>query len=89
MKVSNFMEEYLKEDLISKIYYNNFAEYESTTPEYIKIKKHLREKEEELSNIKKFKQYLELRNIKESIEGEEQFKLGFKTAIKIIIESYL
>ena len=32
------------------------------------------------------KQYLEQNNEKEGIEAEEQFKLGFKTAVKIIIE---
>ena len=35
----------------------------------------------------KFVQYMEQINIKEGIEAEEQFKLGFKTAIKIIIEA--
>lgn len=34
----------------------------------------------------KFIQYMEQTNIREGIEAEEQFKLGFKTAIKIIIE---
>ena len=33
-----------------------------------------------------FIQYMEQINIKEGIEAEEQFKLGFKTAIKIILE---
>lgn len=33
-----------------------------------------------------FLQYLEQNNEKEGIEAEEQFKLGFKTAVKIIIE---
>ena len=90
MKTIDFLEDYLKEDFISKIYHNDleFAEYEPTTSQYIKIKRQVREKERELNNIKMFKQYLELRNIKESIEVEEQFKLGFKTAVKIIIESY-
>ena len=90
MKTIDFLEDYLKEDLISKIYHNDcdFAEYEPTTPQYIKTRKYVREKEKELNNIQGFKKYLEIRNIKESIEMEEQFKLGFKTAVKIIIESY-
>ena len=82
--------ENLEENIISKIYRNecDFAEQVPTTPEYVKILKQVREQEKELLNFGTFKKYLEIRNTKEAIEAEEQFKLGFKTAIKLIIESY-
>ncbi len=82
--------ENLEEDIISKIYRNecDFAEQMPATPEYVKILRQIREQEKELLNVGKFKKYLEFRNTKEAIEAEEQFKLGFKTAIRLIIESY-
>ena len=84
-----FLEDYLEDDMISKIYNNDFdfAEQEPKTNEYRKIVKEIHEQEKNLLSITKFQDYLESRNIKESIEAEEQFKLGFKTAIKLIIES--
>lgn len=90
MKICDFLENYLEEDVISKIYHNDFdfAEQEPKTAEYRKICKNMRQQEKELVHNRQFQEYLENRNIKESIEAEEQFKLGFKTAVKIILESY-
>ena len=90
MKSCDFLEDYLKEDFIGKIYYNDFdfAQQEPETQEYHEIIDEIHKQEKELLRIKEFKKYLENRNIKESMEAEEQFKLGFKTAVKLIIESY-
>ena len=90
MKICDCLDEYLEEDFIKKMYYNdlNFAEQEPKTKEYRDIVKKIKKQEEKLVKIKEFKDYLEDRNIKESMEAEEQFKLGFKTAVKLIIESY-
>ena len=90
MKTYNFLDDYLADDVIGKIYHNdfNFEEQLPTTEEYFKIMQFIRKQERELLSVDNFKKYLETRNIKEAIEAEEQFKFGFKTAIKIIIESY-
>lgn len=90
MKICELLDEYFEDDLISKIYHNDcdFAEQVPITEEYVEIMKYIKKQEKELMYIEGFKKYLEVRNIKESIEMEEQFKLGFKTAVRIIIESY-
>lgn len=90
MKICNFLEDYLDEDVIGRIYHNdfNFAEQVPTTEEYAEIMQSIRQQEKGLSHVEGFKEYLEIRNVKDGIEAEEQFKLGFKTAVKIIIESY-
>ena len=77
MKVCDFIEEYLKDDVIGQIYNNEcrFAEFEPTTEEYKKITRNVRIQERQFLNVKEFKKYLEDRNIKDSIEAEENFKL--------------
>ena len=89
MKNCNFLEENLEEDIISQIYNNNldFSEKNPETKEYSNIMKEIRRQEKELLYVKGFRNYLETRNIKDTIEAETQFKLGFRTAIKIIIEA--
>ncbi len=90
MSVYNFLDDYLEDNIIGKIYRNdfNFAEQVPATEEYTEVMQCIRKQEKDLLDIEGFKRYLEIRNIKDAIESEEQFKLGFKTAIKIIIESY-
>lgn len=88
------LKDMLNEDLIEKIYNNNlfFSEYTIKNNEYTKLTKSNVEISKyiiENSNdtIKQlFLQYIEQTSEKEGIEAEEQFKLGFKTAIKLIIE---
>ncbi len=89
MKGCHLLEEYLEEDILGKIYNNNFnlVEQQPITKEYIRVMKSLKRQEEKLLSVDGFKKYLEIRNIKDGIEAEEQFKLGFRTALKIIIES--
>ena len=94
MKVESNLNELLEEDLIGKIYNNNLylSEYVPENKEYFKLlnknnklSKFIKENLDD--NMKEvFLQYLEQNNEKEGIEAEEQFQLGFKTAVKIIIE---
>lgn len=94
MKVESNLNELLEEDLIGKIYNNNLylSEYVPENKEYFKLlnknnklSKFIKENLDD--NMKEvFLQYLEQNNEKAGIEAEEQFKLGFKTAVKIIIE---
>lgn len=90
METCSFLEEYLNEDIISKIYRNDcdLTEQMITTKEYTEVMKKLKKQEKELLQEEGFRKYLEIRNVKDAIEAEEQFKLGFKLAIRIIIESY-
>lgn len=90
MKTCDYLEDFMKNDVISRIYNNdfNFAERVPTTEEYTQIMQAIKNLEKGLLNVENFKKYLEIRNIKDAIEAEEQFKLGFKLAVKIIIESY-
>ena len=87
MKVESNLNELLEEDLIGKIYNNNLEnkEYFKLLNKNNKLSKFIKENLDD--NMKEvFLQYLEQNNEKEGIEAEEQFKLGFKTAVKIIIE---
>ncbi len=89
MRNCNFLDRELEDDIISQIYNNNlnFSERNPETTEYLDIMKHMRKQEKELLQVGGFKNYLETRNIKDTIEAETQFKLGFKTAIKILVEA--
>lgn len=88
------LENLLKEDMIGKIYNNNIFfseytiqnnEYEKLTKSNVEISKYIIENSN--NAIKNsFLQYIEQVSEKEAIEAEEQFKLGFKTAVKLIIE---
>lgn len=94
METKERLESYLSEDIIGKFYNNelylsqilpNNKEYIKLTESNINLAKYV------LKNLEgkarsSFIQYMEQINIKEGIEAEEQFKLGFKTAIKLILE---
>lgn len=78
--------------MISKIYHNDMEDLQciSETKEYLIISKKIKKLEKEL--LKNFtkdkvKKYIEYTNERNSIEAEDQFKLGFKTAIKIILQA--
>lgn len=87
-------EEYLKEDFIGKIYYNEiyFSEILPSEKEYREISNNIISISESLllnldkSGKEKFKTYMELVNEKESLEAKNEFELGFKTAVKLIVE---
>lgn len=94
MKVKANLKELLEEDLIGKIYNNNLylSEYMPENKEYIKLSKSnaqlskiiMQNSDENLKDL--FLQYVEQNSQKEGIDAEEQFKLGFKTAVKLIME---
>lgn len=81
-----------EEDIISKIYYNQLDGIEELpdTTEYMQITGKIKCLEKELlknSNSNEIKEYIECINERTSMEVENQFKVGFKTGIKIIIEA--
>ncbi len=86
------LKEELERDIISKIYHNNLEELQmiDQSKEYIDLSKKIKLTEDMLfkdfsqENVKK---YIEYTNERNSIEAENQFKLGFKTAIRIILET--
>ena len=88
--------EYVMEDsennIIRKIYHNNMEELEmmNQSKEYIQISKKIKKLEKILLKEfteEKVEKYIEYTNEKISIEAESQFELGFKTAVKIILEA--
>ena len=86
------MEKNLEEDIISKIYYNDLEAVQElpNTIEYIKLTETLKNIEKSLlkdSNKEDFKKYMEYINERSSMESENQFKLGFKLGIRIILEA--
>lgn len=94
METKERLESYLSEDIIGK-FYNNELYLSQILPkdkEYIRLtESNIRLAKDILKNLEgksrsSFVQYMEQINIKEGIEAEEQFKLGFKTAIKLILE---
>ena len=94
MKTKESLEKYLSEDVIGKIYNNELylsqiipdsKEYVELTKSNMNLAQYITKNVE--GEVKtKFIKYMEQINIKEGIEAEEQFKLGFKTAIKLIME---
>ena len=82
----------LERDIISEIYHNNLEELQmiEQSKEYIELSKKIKSTENMLlkefkkENVKKYIEYINERN---SIEAENQFKLGFKLAIRIILDT--
>ena len=86
------MEKNLEEDIISKIYYNELEAVQElpNTIEYVKLTEKLKNIEKSLlkdANKEDFKKYMEYINERSSMESENQFKLGFKLGIRIILEA--
>ena len=88
------LKEWLEEDWIQNIYYGNslLVEKMPETAEYKQITAKRKKLLDKIitSNVKIKKdlgQYNEYSLIKESIEAEFEFKLGFKTAICLIMQS--
>lgn len=82
-----------EKDIIKKIYYNEYINiYEDNKKDFKIISKKIRKLESTiLKNLnekgkKDFEKYLEYINQRQSIDAESQFRNGFKTAIKVIIE---
>ncbi len=83
-----------QESMIKKIYYGEWypleeipetEEYKNLMKEILKIEKGIfkRMNKKEKEN---FSDYIEKNVLKESMEAENQFQLGFKTAVKLLVE---
>ena len=88
--------EYVMEDsennIIRKIYHNNMEELQmmNQSKEYVQISKKIKKLEKILLKEfteEKVEKYIEYTNEKISIEAVSQFELGFKTAVKIILQA--
>ena len=88
--------EYVMEDsennIIRKIYHNNMEELQmmNQSKEYVQISKKIKKLEKILLKEfteEKVEKYIEYTNEKITIEAESQFELGFKTAVKIILQA--
>lgn len=94
MKLLKNLGENIDDNIIENLYLNNLflSEIVSEGQEYEKTKKEISKLEKDIirnsnSETKEmFFKYQEKTNEIESDEAKEQFKLGFKTAVKLIIE---
>lgn len=94
MKKEKRIEELLDDDIIGKMYNNELflseeivhnEEYENFAKKNNNISRYIIENTD-INIREKFVEYSEQVAILEGIDAEEQFKLGFKTAVKLIIE---
>lgn len=85
------LKELLKNDLLKQIYYGEIylsrenpdtPEYRNTLQKMSSLSKKIR-KEDSLERI--FDEYCEVSAIKEGLETELHFELGFKTAVRLIL----
>lgn len=91
----NYLNKVDKEEILEKLYRGDLYPIEQApnTEEYKQILKEIALYEKDMlgkineTEKKKFNDYLEKIESKQSIEAENQFKLGFKIGIKLIIES--
>ncbi len=70
---------FLSEEIVHNEEYENFAKKNNNISRYII-------ENTDINIREKFVEYSEQVAILEGIDAEEQFKLGFKTAVKLIIE---
>ena len=92
MDLKKYELENLEEDMINRIYHNNLEDlqYMNQTKEYLEVSKKIKKMEKTLfkeftkENVTK---YIEYTNEKMSIEAENQFELGFKIAVRIILQA--
>ena len=92
MDLKKYVFENAENDIIGKIYHNDMEELQfiNKSKEYMKISKKVKNLEKMLLKEcakEKVRKYIEYTNEKMSIEAENQFKLGFKTAVKIMLEA--
>lgn len=94
MKIRDEIEERLEENFVEKLYFNELYLSESipNSKEYLRCSRRTNEissyiieqTDGKLRN--NFLNYLDEISIKEGLEAKHQFKLGFKTALNLIIE---
>ncbi len=92
MSFKEYVIENSENSIIRKIYHNNMEELQqiNQSKEYIDISKKIKRLEKDLHKEfaeESVRKYIEYTNAKISIEAENQFELGFKTAIKIILQA--
>lgn len=86
----------IKKDLIREFYYEGVENLQNNfnTKEYKNISKKIRKIENKIfedvneATREKIETYMEYITERESIESEQQFKTGFKTAMKLMIEVF-
>lgn len=85
------LEKMLKDDFLKQIYYGEvyLSRENPDTPEYQKILQKIRNLSEKIRRERGIRKYFEEYNeaiaIKESMETELHFKLGFKTAVRLLV----
>ncbi len=81
--------------ILEKIYYGDFSpakeipkeeEYQEIVATIRNFREKIRENEKDVEKINLFDELMENLAIKEGMEAENQFKLGFQLATKLIIE---
>ena len=90
------MKKILNQNILREIYYNQFetSDAKIKDKEYKKISKEIRKIEKKILNSTNkaekvhFERYFECITRRESLEAENQFKIGFKTAMKIVFEVF-
>lgn len=97
MKIKEILKLDEKSNIINELYNNELylSEKLPDTFEYLQLTKDIQKLSNNIinnldkQNKRLFMEYSEKVNIKEGLESEHQFELGFKTAIKIIIEGLI
>lgn len=86
----------VKKDIIKEFYYDGLENIQSEihVKEYKKISKKIRKIESDIfensskENRERIETYMEYITERESIQAEHQYKVGFKTAIKLMLEVF-
>lgn len=86
----------VKKDKIKEFYYDGLENIQSeiNIKEYKKISKKIRKIESDIfensskENRERIETYMEYITERESIQAEHQYKVGFKTAIKLMLEVF-
>ena len=86
----------IKKDIIKEFYYDGLENIQSelNIKEYKKVSKKIRKIESDIfenlskENRERIETYMEYITQRESIQAEHQYKVGFKTAIKLMLEVF-
>lgn len=86
----------VKKDIIKEFYHDGLENIQSeiNIKEYKKISKKIRKIESDIfensskENRERIETYMEYITERESIQAEHQYKVGFKTAIKLMLEVF-
>ena len=91
--MENLLDKFKDDDILKKLYNNDLflSEKLPESIEYKEISEKIRELEKKIIGIneetgKYFREYIECVSQRESIDMEFQFELGFKTAVKLLVQ---